>query len=52
MLLHEQKQKTRRSKLNGTRIVLKTKFEDLQTKMCVDVEGFMGNTHAYSLDHP
>jgi hypothetical protein len=40
MLLQKQKQKTRHPKLNETRIVLqKQKFEDLQTKIFVDVEG-------------
>jgi hypothetical protein len=36
-----QKQKTRCSKLNEARIVLKRqKFEDLQTEIFVDIEGF------------
>jgi hypothetical protein len=29
----------------------KTKFEDLQTKICVGVEGWLGNTQAYSLSY-
>jgi hypothetical protein len=53
MLLKKQKQKTRRSKLNETLIVLKKqKFEDLQIELFVDIEGCRGNTQAYGLDHP
>jgi hypothetical protein len=44
IILQKQKQKTRRSKLNETLIVLKKqKFEDLQTKIFIDVEGCRGH---------
>jgi hypothetical protein len=40
MLLQKQKQKTRCSKLNEARIVLKKqKFEDLQIEIFVDIAG-------------
>jgi hypothetical protein len=53
MLLQNQKQETRRSKLNEAHIVLKNRsFEDLKTKICVDVKGCMENTQDYGLDHP
>jgi hypothetical protein len=33
-------------------VLEKQKFEDLQTKVFVDVEGCLGHTQDYVLDHP
>jgi hypothetical protein len=53
MLLQKRKQNSRRSKLNETLIVLKKqKFENLQTEIFVDVEGYRGNPQAYGFNHP
>jgi hypothetical protein len=49
-----QKLKIRRFKLSKDRIVLKKiKFEDLQTKIFVDVEGqgCLGHPQSYVVDH-
>jgi hypothetical protein len=33
-------------------VLKKQKFEDLQTEIYVDVEGYMGHPQAYGIDHP
>jgi hypothetical protein len=49
----KQKQNTRRSKLNKRCIVLKKqKFEDLQTEIFVDVDGWWGHRQDYFIDRP
>jgi hypothetical protein len=46
-----QKLEPRRSKLKELFIVLKTKFEYLQAKIFVDVEGCPGNPEDYGFHH-